>query len=264
MPVMTISLVWRVARDVEGRILVGDLVQAAGDLLLVAARLGLDGQAEHRRREARPRQLRRAGRGGRPCRRCAGPRPWPRPRCRRRWPRARSSAFLPCISNRPPVRDDLPVRALTSGCSARELAREDAEEAQVADELVGERLEDLADELAPTRSAPAATSCRLVAAALGGGALRALHRRQGEVGQARRAAPATPMSFLAEVQKIGMTVPAASALGRAAVSSSALTVAFHQVLLHQRVVALDDGVHQLASGRRPGPPGSRPAPCPAG
>ena len=41
----------RVASDLEGRILVGDLVQAAGDLLLVAARLRLDGQAEHRQRE---------------------------------------------------------------------------------------------------------------------------------------------------------------------------------------------------------------------
>ena len=57
-----------------------------------------------------------------------------------------------------------------------------------------------------------------------------------------------PMSFLAEVQKIGMTVPAARALGRAAASSSALTVAFGQVFLHQGVVALDDGVDQLRAG----------------
>ena len=53
------------------------------------------------------------------------------------------------------------------------------------------------------------------------------------------------MSFFAEVQKIGTTVPAAKALGSAAVSSSGLTVAFQQVFFHQGIVALDDGVHEL-------------------
>ncbi len=48
----------RVARHLERRVFVGDLVQAAGNLLLVAAVLRLDGQAEHRRRERRRRQLR--------------------------------------------------------------------------------------------------------------------------------------------------------------------------------------------------------------
>ena len=35
------------------------------------------------------------------------------------------------------MRADLPVRTLTSGCSAADLAGEDAEKGQVADELVG-------------------------------------------------------------------------------------------------------------------------------
>ena len=53
----------RVARHLESRVFVGDLVQAAGNFLLVAAGLRLDRQAEHRRREGRPRQLRRLGAG---------------------------------------------------------------------------------------------------------------------------------------------------------------------------------------------------------
>ena len=39
----------RVAVDAEGRVLLGDLVQGAGELGFVAAALGRDGQADHRR-----------------------------------------------------------------------------------------------------------------------------------------------------------------------------------------------------------------------
>ena len=53
---------------------------------------------------------------------------------------------------------------------------------------------------------------------------------------------------LAAVQKIGITVPAARALGRAPASSSAADVAFEQVFLHQGFVALDDGVDELGAG----------------
>ena len=46
-----------VARHLEGRVFIGDLVQAAGDLLLVAARLRFDREAEHRQGILRQRQL---------------------------------------------------------------------------------------------------------------------------------------------------------------------------------------------------------------
>ena len=64
---------------------------------------------------------------------------------------------------------------------AVDLAGKDAEEAQVADELVGQRLEDLADELADSVGS-IVDLVGLVAGALDGRALLALHRRQGEVG----------------------------------------------------------------------------------
>ena len=137
-----------------------------------------------------------------------------------------------------------------------ELAGEDAEEAQVADELVVERLEDLADELARLGRLER-DLLGLVAAALDGRALLALQPATGRSVHRASSSSATPMSFLAEVQKIGMTVPAASALGRAACQLLGGDVALGQVLLHQRLVGLDDGVDELGAGRRPGRPGSR-------
>ena len=61
MPVMTISLVCesRVTWKVGSSLAI--FCETAGDLLFVAARLGLDGQAEHRRGKRRRRQLRCAG-----------------------------------------------------------------------------------------------------------------------------------------------------------------------------------------------------------
>ncbi len=56
------------------------------------------------------------------------------------------------------------------------------------------------------------------------------------------------MSFLAAVQKTGMTVPAASALGRAVGQLLGADRAFEQVLLHEGVVGLDDGIDQLRAG----------------
>ena len=56
-----------------------------------------------------------------------------------------------------------------------------------------------------------------------------------------------PMSFLAEVQKIGMTVPAASALGRAGGQLFRAHVAFEQVFLHECIITLDDRVHQFGT-----------------
>ena len=84
------------------------------------------------------------------------------------------------MSSRPPLRDDLPVPLVDDGLLGRELAGIDAEEAQVADELVGKRLEHLGDELGP-RSAQSSTVVGLVAGALGGGPFRAPAPATGEV-----------------------------------------------------------------------------------
>ena len=256
MPLMTISCVWRVAGDVEGRIFVGDLAQAAGDLLLVAAGLGFDGQTEHRRGKLRSGQFRSVGADATVS-----------PICKvfdlGHGDDVAGDGFrigfcvLPCMSSRPPVRDDLPVRRLTSGCSAVDLAGVDADEAEIAHELVVQRLEHLADELGrfgrlEFHSAP----CR---PALGRSPLLALHWGQGKRVPIASSSSSTPMSFLADVQKIGITVPAASALGRAAVKLFAADGALGQVLLHQLFVGLDDGVDQLAIVPPPGRPDSRPA-----
>ena len=48
---MTSSCVWASRRIGEGRVLVGDLGQAGGDLRLVLAGLRLDGAGDHRRGE---------------------------------------------------------------------------------------------------------------------------------------------------------------------------------------------------------------------
>ena len=57
MPVSTISLVSASCSQVDRAVLLGDLVQRAGELGFVAAGLRRDGQADHRRRELERRQL---------------------------------------------------------------------------------------------------------------------------------------------------------------------------------------------------------------
>ena len=132
------------------------------------------------------------------------------------------------MSSRPPRARRLAGALVDDRLLGGDLARIDAEEAEVADELVGERLEHLGRRTRRLGRARVSTSAALSPVPLIGGALLALRRRQAKYVTMASSNSATPMSlsFLAAVQKIGITVPAARALGRAAASSSSPTVAF--------------------------------------
>ena len=115
----------------------------------------------------------------------------------------------------------LPGPQVDQRCGCVESSRNHADEAQVADELVGDGLEHLADELACSVGSswctvPLAPPCS---------PSQPLARTPatGRISPGRRAIPRRRCPSWRTVQKIGMSVPAASACGMAASSSSTVT-----------------------------------------
>ena len=239
-----------VADELEGRIFVGDLVQAAGDFLFVAAGLRFDGQAEHGRRIARTRQLRSAGGVAE---------------------RVADAQILDLGDGDDIAGNGLGDRLLRlalheqqaaaarrfAGADVdnrllgRDLAGQDAEEAQVADELVRQRLENLGDALGRVAGLNLNLD-RLVA-----GALRALVlvclKGRGEVLSDRleQLGHADVLVLLGGGAEDGDHSSVRERLGQSLRQFLGRNVALKKVFFHQGIVAFDDGVDELrASGRQ--------------
>ena len=141
------GLVGVVAVDAEARILGEQAVQRARQLVVVGLRQRLQRQAEHRRgrlladdahRHVARRQRGAGGRVGRA---------WRPRRCRRR-PRATHGNWsLPRMWNRPCSRSSAEVVLAISRSSVRDRAGDDLAQRHLADELVGDGLEDVRQRL---------------------------------------------------------------------------------------------------------------------
>ena len=235
----------RVVAHLHRRVFLRDLVQADGNLLLVAAVLRLDRQAEHRRREVRLRQLRGLGGVG------DGVADLQPLDLGDRHDVARPGVLylarrLPLHLEQVADADRLAVAEVHDVVVVVERAGEDADETEVPDELVVDDLEHLRDELLLLRR------LELVGAAVGADheavePLAGEARRQAVAGECveQLAHALVPLRRGAEDRDERAGVERA---GDVRLQLGDRDLALGQVLLQQRLVALDHGLDQLAAG----------------
>ena len=145
------------------------------------------------------------------------------------------------------MRDGLAGASVEDRLLGRQLARQHADEAQVADELVVERLEHLADEIAGFARLHR-HFLRLLALPLGRGPLLALRGGQGKASDGVEQLGDADV-LLGGGEEDGDDRAGGQRLGNGAAQLVGADGAFHQVLFHQGVVGFDDGVEQLGAGR---------------
>ena len=130
-----------VVLDLEGRVLLGELLDRRAELLLVALGLRLDGHLDDRLREGHRLEddLVAAGRTG--CRRSWCPSGRSPRRCGRRWPSSTGFSLLACIWNSLPMRSLRPLVELMTSAPGVDVAGVDPDVGQLAEERVRRDLE---------------------------------------------------------------------------------------------------------------------------